>query len=268
MKQKHAPVKYVYSKLTLYHTLKVDLKWCRAIHHCLFCKVSAGAKAAGLSCSAFHHGFCRAATPVAQPPQRGAPRKMPADSVVAVNCKEPVPVAVILKPGNVFNQPKVLASDSITQPKAIQDNRVLQSDIVRRSEVSREEEEIYDNAPIQSEPIYDEIVVSQPNVIVNNVVSQANISANNVASKPNNNSAVVSPGDVGGNSVAIQPHQVGRGKSNVTQVNVNHDEAPPIVLSSEFVNQRQVAIGDTPRIIVGARPQVKCLKQLNLSQIT
>ncbi|XP_064614915.1 serine/threonine-protein phosphatase 2A regulatory subunit B'' subunit beta-like isoform X2 [Liolophura sinensis] len=253
MKQKHVPFKYVYSKLTLYHTLKVDLKWCRSIHHCLLCKVSPGAKAARLSCGAFHHGFCRAATPVV-PRQQSAQPKVLADSVVAVNCKEPVPVAVILKPGNVLNQPKVLTSNSITQPKAVQDNRVLQSNIIHRSEVSQDKE-IYDNAPIQSEPIYDEIVVSQPNVSVNNVVSQANVNGNNIASQPNINNVVVSP-DVGRSGVAIQPHQIARGKSNVTQGDVNHDEAPPIILSSEFVNQRQVAIGDTPRIILGTRPQV------------
>lgn len=55
-----ACVKYVHSKVTLYYSSRVELKWRRALHHCQSCDFG-GAKGENSPCGAIHYGQC---TPV------------------------------------------------------------------------------------------------------------------------------------------------------------------------------------------------------------
>ena len=53
----HAPVQYVHSRVTVYHSARVDLRWRRAIHSCQICElIPLGDHIQ--KCGAVHHGYC------------------------------------------------------------------------------------------------------------------------------------------------------------------------------------------------------------------
>lgn len=56
-----ASVKYVHSKVTLYYSSRVELKWRRALHHCQTCEFGSNVKGESSICGAIHYGIC---TPV------------------------------------------------------------------------------------------------------------------------------------------------------------------------------------------------------------
>lgn len=59
MQKKYACVKYVHSRVTVYYTSKIELKWRRSLHSCAVCDV-AQLKKLGLPCGAIHYGICTA----------------------------------------------------------------------------------------------------------------------------------------------------------------------------------------------------------------
>ena len=62
MQMNYAPVTYVHSRVILYYSSYIDLRWRRSIHSCAACKVSNS----DVRCGAIHHGFC---SPVTVPPK-------------------------------------------------------------------------------------------------------------------------------------------------------------------------------------------------------
>ena len=56
----YASLQYVCSRITLYYSSVVDLRWSRSIHSCDVCALRLGSGASTL-CSAVHYGIC---TPV------------------------------------------------------------------------------------------------------------------------------------------------------------------------------------------------------------
>ena len=59
MQNNYAPIKYVHSKITVYHSSKVDQKFRRAIHSCAICNLH-GLREQGVDCGAVHYGICTA----------------------------------------------------------------------------------------------------------------------------------------------------------------------------------------------------------------
>ena len=54
--KKYACVRYLHSKVTVYHPCKIDQRYSKAVHSCNECKLLQN----GLPCSAIHYGMCRA----------------------------------------------------------------------------------------------------------------------------------------------------------------------------------------------------------------
>ncbi|KAK6167173.1 hypothetical protein SNE40_021268 [Patella caerulea] len=72
MQTKYACIKYVHSRVTLYHTCKIDIRWKRSIHNCVLCD-SMQFKKIGAECNCVHYGICSAVSlPIPLP---GATRK-------------------------------------------------------------------------------------------------------------------------------------------------------------------------------------------------
>ena len=70
----YASLQYVCSRITLYYSSVIDLRWSRSIHSCDVCPMRLGSGASTL-CSAVHYGMCtpvrpgfRPAAPVVPPP--------------------------------------------------------------------------------------------------------------------------------------------------------------------------------------------------------
>lgn len=57
MQKKHASIKYIYSRVTIYYNNKIELRWRRSIHHCASCDIEK-LKELGLKCGAIHYGLC------------------------------------------------------------------------------------------------------------------------------------------------------------------------------------------------------------------
>ncbi|XP_041354697.1 serine/threonine-protein phosphatase 2A regulatory subunit B'' subunit beta-like isoform X2 [Gigantopelta aegis] len=57
MQKKYACVKLVHSRVTLYYSSKIDLRWRRSLHHCQSCKILG---CYGVKCGAIHYGICSA----------------------------------------------------------------------------------------------------------------------------------------------------------------------------------------------------------------
>lgn len=57
MQKKYACVRYVHTRITLYHACKIDLRYCKAVHSCITCKLL---HQVGLPCAAIHYGICSA----------------------------------------------------------------------------------------------------------------------------------------------------------------------------------------------------------------
>ena len=56
MQKKYACVRYLHTRVTVYHPCKIDLRYSRALHSCVTCHFLR----VGLPCSAIHYGVCRA----------------------------------------------------------------------------------------------------------------------------------------------------------------------------------------------------------------
>ncbi|XP_067668923.1 serine/threonine-protein phosphatase 2A regulatory subunit B'' subunit beta-like isoform X1 [Haliotis asinina] len=100
MQKKYACVKYVHSRVTVYYTSKIELKWRRSLHSCAVCDV-AQLKKLGLPCGAIHYGIC---TAVALP----FPLNL-------VNCKKPTGTPAKKPIQRV--QPKVISQPAVSNAK-------------------------------------------------------------------------------------------------------------------------------------------------------
>lgn len=62
-----ASARYVYSRLTIYYSSKVDVRWQRSVHYCPVCDVPA-LNDLKLTCGAIHYGWCSAPPFPSKPP--------------------------------------------------------------------------------------------------------------------------------------------------------------------------------------------------------
>lgn len=100
MQQDHAQVQYVYSRITIYHNCRIELKWNRSLHHCKSCEFSTF-KNCSFTCGAIHYGKC---TPVAVPfiqsyrRRKSGPGTIPVAKVTPTRLIKPEPDPEIIKP--------------------------------------------------------------------------------------------------------------------------------------------------------------------------
>ncbi|KAL8595981.1 hypothetical protein ACOMHN_018293 [Nucella lapillus] len=96
MQKKYACVRYLHSRLTVYHACKIDLRHSKALHSCATCRLLH----LGLPCSAIHYGVCQAVN-LPLPPQTPTSKHKGPKPVLAQKSKpisvpsaKPVPVPV------------------------------------------------------------------------------------------------------------------------------------------------------------------------------
>lgn len=87
MQKKYACVRYLHSRITVYHSCKIDLRYCKALHSCVTCSLL---QKVGLPCAAIHYGLCTAVT-------GPLPGKTPApvQTFVPNSSKTPIPVSTL-----------------------------------------------------------------------------------------------------------------------------------------------------------------------------
>ncbi|KAK7499278.1 hypothetical protein BaRGS_00009538 [Batillaria attramentaria] len=103
MQKKYACVRYLHTRITLYHACKIDLRYCKALHSCITCKLL---HQVGLPCAAIHYGICTAvAVPQSSktPPTKTPSNKIPPNKASPTppqpsSTPAPAPVSVTKKP--------------------------------------------------------------------------------------------------------------------------------------------------------------------------
>ncbi|KAK7090201.1 serine/threonine-protein phosphatase 2A regulatory subunit B'' subunit beta-like isoform X2 [Littorina saxatilis] len=107
MQKKYACVRYMHTRVTIYHPAKVDLRYSKALHSCGSCKFLR----VGLPCSAIHYGVCQAVT----------------FPVGTNNASSPMSPAAMPKPVSVHvpksTQPHMPNSILVHVPKSVQPHR-------------------------------------------------------------------------------------------------------------------------------------------------
>lgn len=101
MQKKYACVRYLHTRVTVYHPCKIDLRYSRALHSCLTCKFLR----VGLPCSAIHYGVCGAAplpVPARPSPSSSSPSPTSSSSSPASPAQPP------LSPGHAPAPPSAL----------------------------------------------------------------------------------------------------------------------------------------------------------------
>lgn len=101
-------VQYVVSKVTVYHSTHINLKWTRAIHHCDECDLGPGGtpgfRGRGHPCGAVHYGRC---TPVSYPFPQNFRKKSPI-SILPPSVSGSIPVAKVNPTRPVKVAPEVI----------------------------------------------------------------------------------------------------------------------------------------------------------------
>ena len=119
MKSSYAEVQYVYSRVTVLHSSRVELKWKRSLHHCAQCDVGGTYRGWGISCGAIHYGKC---TPVTFPfPQNYNVnrRKGPGHGVI--------PVAKVIPTRTIKAQPDKVSEVDGNQEKRFETDKVREN---------------------------------------------------------------------------------------------------------------------------------------------
>ncbi|KAJ8310711.1 hypothetical protein KUTeg_012576 [Tegillarca granosa] len=133
MQKKHASVRYVHSRVSVYHSSRVELKWQRSLHHCPICNIGS-LYGPGVTCGAIHYGRCTSVTFPFQSPKNFRKKH----GYAAVN----IPVAKVIptRPVQIV-EPEIQQSD----PKSDYDKTSL--NIPKESKdiipTSKDEEEDY-----------------------------------------------------------------------------------------------------------------------------
>ena len=87
MQKKYACVRYVHTRITVYHPCKIDLRHSKALHSCVTCRLLQ----LDLPCSAIHYGMCHA---VSVPPSPASSSPSPQSTLPQTS----KPVAVCARP--------------------------------------------------------------------------------------------------------------------------------------------------------------------------
>ncbi|XP_076453573.1 uncharacterized protein LOC143288820 isoform X3 [Babylonia areolata] len=98
MQKKYACMRYLHSRITVYHACKIDLRHSKALHSCVTCRLLH----LGLPCSAIHYGVCQAVSGAAPTPKTAPtskhsglkPVSAQKSKPISVPAAKPVPVPV------------------------------------------------------------------------------------------------------------------------------------------------------------------------------